>query len=65
MQTPIFPALQSGYKHLFDRSRQRNSGFFDTYPVADVVRSLVLSSVLWALLAVTVYTVYVMIAGAH
>jgi hypothetical protein len=67
MQTPTFPALQSRYKSFTGRRFQRdtNPGFFDLHPVVEVVRSLFLSSLLWALLAATVYTVYTMIAGTH
>jgi hypothetical protein len=67
MQAPAFPALQSRLKSFTARSSNRSSvpGFLDTHPVVDVVRSLFLSSILWAILAVTVYEVYSMIVGAH
>jgi hypothetical protein len=63
MQTPAFPALQSRVKSLTDRSSTSSS--IDTHAVFDVVRSLFLSSILWAILAVAVYEVYSMIVGTH
>jgi hypothetical protein len=67
MQAPAFPALQSRLKSFTARGVNRSSapGFFDTHAVVDVVRSLFLSSILWAILAVTVYEVYSMIVGTH
>ena len=65
MQTPAFPALQSRFKSFTGRSSHRSStpSLFDTHAVVDVVRSLFLSSILWAILAVTVYEVYSMIVS--
>ncbi len=63
MRTPAFPALQSRYDHFADRSHA--IGFFRTHAVGEVIRSVFLSSLLWLLLAGTVYTVYSMIAGSH
>jgi hypothetical protein len=65
MQTPAFPALQSRFKSFTGRGSQRSSapGFFANHDVVDVVRSLFLSSILWAILAVTVYEVYSMIVS--
>jgi hypothetical protein len=67
MQTPAFPALQSRFKSFTERSSHRSSttGFFANHAVVDVVRSLFLSSILWAILAITVYEVYSMIVGTH
>jgi hypothetical protein len=64
MQTPAFPALQSRFKSFAHRSS--TTGFFVNHAaVVDVVRSLFLSSILWAILAVIVYEVYSMIVGTH
>jgi hypothetical protein len=64
MQTPTFPALQSKFKNLgFHRSS--TPGFFATHAVGDVLRSLFLSSLLWAALAAGVYMVYSMVLGTH
>jgi|HubBroStandDraft_6_1064221.scaffolds.fasta_scaffold3390095_2 hypothetical protein len=67
MQTPAFPSLQSRFKSFTDRGSRRSSppGFFETHAVGDVVRSLFVSSILWAVLAVGVYEVYSMIVGTH
>jgi hypothetical protein len=67
MQTPTLPSLQSRFKSFTDRSSQGSSpaGFFDTHAIVDVVRSLFVSSILWAVLAVGVYEVYSMIVGSH
>lgn len=42
-----------------------SSEFFHAHPVGEIVRGLFLSSVLWVLLAVGVYSVYTMILGSH
>ncbi len=63
MQTPAFPTFQSRYKNFADRSDAM--GFFRTHAVGEVLRSVFLTSLLWLLLAGTVYTVYSMIAGSH
>jgi hypothetical protein len=44
---------------------QKKSNYFDLHPLAEVVRGLVYTSVLWSLLAVGVYTIYAMVAGNH
>jgi hypothetical protein len=64
MQTPTFPALQSKFKNLGSH-RSSTPGFFETHAVGDVVRSLFLSSLLWAALAAGVYMVYSLVLGAH
>jgi hypothetical protein len=67
MQTPAFPSLQSRFKSFTDRGSRPSSppGFFETHAVGDVVRSLFLSSILWAFLIFAVYEVYSMIVGTH
>jgi hypothetical protein len=67
MQTPAYPSFQSRFKSFTDRGTHRSSkpGFFETHAVGPVVRSLFLSSLLWAALAVGVYMVYSMVLGAH
>jgi hypothetical protein len=63
MQTPAVPSLHSRFKNLADRGSHQSSapGFFETHAVGDVVRSLFLSSLLWAVLIFAVYEVYSMI----
>ena len=43
----------------------RQQGFFEKHQVAEIVRGLVFSSVLWGLLAVGVYAVYSLVLGTH
>jgi hypothetical protein len=66
MQTPAFPSLQSRYKSFTNRGSNQTSsnGFFQTHPVGEVVRSLFFSSILWMLLAITLYAVYSMVVGS-
>jgi hypothetical protein len=40
-------------------------GFFEKHQVGQVVQGLVMSSVMWGLLAVGVYAVYSMVLGIH
>lgn len=67
MQTPAFPSLQSSDKSFTSRGSDRASstGFFESHPVGEVVRSLFLSSILWMLLAIALYAVYSMIVGSR
>jgi hypothetical protein len=62
MQIPMF-SFQSRFKS----SSHSNAapGFFQTHAVGEVIRSLFLSSIMWVLLAGTVYTVYTIFAPAH
>jgi hypothetical protein len=39
--------------------------FFEAHPVAEIIRGLFLSSVLWVLLALAVYMVYAMVLGSN
>jgi hypothetical protein len=66
MQSPAFPSLQSRYKSFTNRGTDHASstGFFQNHPVGEVVRSLFFSSILWMLLAITLYAVYSMVAGS-
>jgi len=41
------------------------ASFFDAHPVAEIIRGLVLSSVLWVLLALAVYLVYSMVLSVN
>jgi hypothetical protein len=63
MQTPSLPFFQSRYKSIIhrDASQETGEGYFDTHQVGAIVRGLFLSSILWGLIAITVYTVYNMI----
>jgi hypothetical protein len=67
MQTPSFPLIQSRYKSIIHRSARQSTGegYFDTHQVGAIFRGLFLSSILWALIAITIYTVYTMIVGSH
>jgi hypothetical protein len=42
---------------------QKRANYFDLHPLADVVRGVLYTSILWCLLAVGVYTVYAMVGG--
>ena len=66
MQTPAFPSLQSRFKNLTNSESGRisSTGFFHTHPVGEVVRSLFFSSILWMVLAITLYGVYSMVVGS-
>ena len=67
MQTPSYSDIHARYTSLTHRTaRQENAdGFLDTHHIVDIARSLFLSSILWVVIAVIVYTVYSMVAGAH
>jgi hypothetical protein len=41
----------------------RGQNYFDLHPLAEVVRGLVYTSVLWGLLAVGVYSIYSIVLG--
>lgn len=43
----------------------RASSFFEAHPVGEIIRGLFLSSVLWALLAISVYLVYSMVLRSN
>jgi hypothetical protein len=66
MQSPTLTSLQSRDAS-FNRTSDRTSlvGFFTTHPVAEVVRSLFFSSILWMLLAIALYAVYTMVVGSR
>ena len=66
MQTPAFPSSPSRFKSFTNRRFHLGftTSFFDNR-IVDLVRSLLLSSILWALLAAGVYLVNSMIAGMH
>jgi hypothetical protein len=68
MQTPSYSDIHVRYTNLTNRTarQQENAdGFLDTHHVVDIARSLFLSSILWVVIAIIVYTVYSMVAGAH
>lgn len=64
MRNPSFSLIQFRSKDLSSLPSKQNSGdhFFHAHPLSDVVRSVFVSSLLWGFLAITVYTVYSMIA---
>ena len=47
-----------------DRAEQKGN-YFELHPLADVVRGLLYTSILWGLLAMGVYSVYSIILAAH
>jgi hypothetical protein len=57
MQTPSFIRNMTG------AGPSQSESFFHSYPVVEMVRGLVISSLLWFLLAVAVYAVYTMVLG--
>ena len=67
MQTPSYSDIHTRYTNLTNRTaREINAdGFLDTHHVVDIARSLFLSSILWVVIAIIVYTVYSIVAGAH
>jgi hypothetical protein len=67
MQTPSYADIHNRYRDLTTRTARENNadGFLETRHVIDIARSLFLSSLMWVALAVIVYTVYSMVAGAH
>ncbi|MDQ2832510.1 MAG: hypothetical protein M3Y50_01975 [Acidobacteriota bacterium] len=64
MRNPSFPLIQFRSKELSSQPAHRSSGdsSFQAHPLTDVVRSVFVSSLMWGFLAITVYTVYSMIA---
>ena len=44
---------------------ERKQGFFARHQVGEIVQGLVMSSVMWGLLAVGVYAVYSLVLGAR
>jgi hypothetical protein len=64
MQSPAISSLQSRNKSFTDRSSDR-VGFFQFQSIAEVVRSLFFSSILWLVLAMVLYGVYSMVVGSH
>jgi hypothetical protein len=66
MQTPVFLSSPSRFKSFTGRKFHLAfaTSVFDSR-IVEVVRNLLLSSLLWALLAAAVYTVYAMIVGTH
>jgi hypothetical protein len=67
MQTPAYPSLQSRLKTFTNQGSDRTSstGFLQNHPVAEVVRSLFFSSILWMLLAIALYAVYSVVLGSR
>jgi hypothetical protein len=65
MQTPTFPAIQSKSFNEQESDQTSSNGFFDISSIAEVVRSLFFSSILWMVLAVILYGVYTMVLGSR
>jgi hypothetical protein len=65
---PTYADIHNRYRSLTTRSVRPDSttGFLENNQhVIDIARSLFLSSLMWLALAIIVYTVYSMVAGAH
>ena len=68
MQTPTYADIHNRYRSLTNRSVRpdNTNGFLENNQhVIDIARSLFLSSLMWMALAIIVYTVYSMVAGAR
>ena len=67
MQTPSYADIHNRYRDLTNRTVRPNNaiGFLENHHVIDIARSLFLSSLMWMAVAVIVYTVYSMVAGAR
>ena len=67
MQSTAFPSLQSRFKTVTSNASEHNrtGGLFHFQAIAEVVRSLFFSSILWMVLAVALYGVYSMVAGSR
>jgi hypothetical protein len=66
MQTEAFPSLQSRYRG-FDMNMPNHpspTGYFESHPVGEIIRSFFFSSILWMLLAITLYGVYSMVVAS-
>lgn len=44
---------------------EKKISYFDVHPLAEVIRGLVFTSVMWGLLAVGVYSIYSIVVGSH
>jgi hypothetical protein len=67
MQTSSFQSAQSQYQDHTEPSRFLDgpTGFLGTHAIGAIARGLFLSAILWAALAITLYTIYTLIVGAH
>jgi hypothetical protein len=68
MQSTAFPSLQSRFKTVTSSASDHTrtgGGFFHFQAIAEVVRSLFFSSILWMVLAIALYGVYSMVAGSR
>jgi hypothetical protein len=54
-----------GHHEIMPERSEQKGNYFELHPLADVVRSLFYTSVLWGLLAVGVYSVYSIILAAN
>ena len=54
-----------GHREIMPDRSEPKGNYFDLHPVADVVRGLLYTSVLWGLLAMGVYSIYALILAAH
>ena len=54
-----------GHHEMMSGRSEPKGSYFDLHPLADVVRGLLYTSVLWGLLAMGVYSIYAIILAAH
>ena len=52
-----------GHHEIMPGSSELKGNYFDLHPLADAIRGLLYTSVLWGLLALGVYSVYSLIAA--
>jgi hypothetical protein len=65
MLSPAFPSFREKYKG-FDNPGPGNvspTGFFRTHGIGEIIRGLFFSSILWMLLAITLYGVYTIVVS--
>ncbi len=57
------PAIQiQRFRHEYAKSALP-TGYFESHPVGEIIRSFFFSSILWMLLAITLYGVYSMVVA--
>lgn len=58
------PSLRSVGEHTVVLPQRSGAGFFLTHPIVPVLRGLFFTSLLWIVLAFTLYGVYTLIASS-
>lgn len=54
-----------GHHEIMPERSEQKGNYFELHPVADAIRGILYTSVLWGLLAIGVYSVYSIILAAH